>query len=109
MTFSRSGTKPSAAPIMLRRCSAPEDRDHLWEDLMALKTRILRASSIDETLRAWSEGILGEKTFQQVTEEFAEIVIPKVWQREGKKVSKVSAPAIDLARRRCGESYATSD
>ncbi len=70
---------------------APEDRDHLWEDLMALKTRILRASSIDETLRAWSEGILGEKTFQQVTEEFAEIVIPKVWQREGKKVSKVSA------------------
>jgi tetratricopeptide (TPR) repeat protein len=68
----------------------PEDRDHLWEDLMALKARILRASSIDETLRAWSEGILGDKTFQQVTEEFAEIVIPKVWQREGKKVSKVS-------------------
>ncbi len=69
----------------------PEDRDHLWEDLMGLKTRILRASSIDETLRAWSEGILGEKTFQQVTEEFAEVVIPKVWQREGKKVSKVSS------------------
>ena len=69
----------------------PEDHDHVWEDLMALKTRILRASSIDETLRAWSEGILGDKTFQQVTEEFAEIVIPKVWQREGKKVAKVSS------------------
>ena len=69
----------------------PEDRDHLWEDLMALKMRILRASSVDETLRAWSEGILGDKTFQQVTEEFAEIVIPKVWQREGKKVSRVSS------------------
>jgi len=69
----------------------PEDRDHLWEDLMALKARILRASSIDETLRAWSEGILGDKTFQQITEEFAEVVIPKVWQREGKKVSKVSS------------------
>ena len=69
----------------------PEDRDHVWEDLVALKARILRASSIDETLRGWSEGILGEKTFQQVTEEFAEIVIPKVWQREGKKVSKVSS------------------
>jgi len=68
-----------------------EDRDHLWEDLMALKARILRASSIDETLRAWSEGMLGDKTFQQVTEEFAEIVIPKVWQREGRKVSKVSS------------------
>ena len=69
----------------------PEDHDHLWEDLVALKMRILRASSIDETLRAWSDGILGDKTFQQVTEEFAEIVIPRVWQREGKKVSRVSS------------------
>ena len=68
----------------------PEEHDHLWEDLMTLKMRILRASSIDETLRAWSDGILGDKTFQQVTEEFAEIVIPRVWQREGKKVSRVS-------------------
>ena len=67
-----------------------EDRDHVWEDLMTLKARILRASSIDDTLRAWSEGIVGDKTFQQVTEEFAEIVIPKVWQREGKKISRVS-------------------
>ena len=69
----------------------PEERDHPWEDLMALKMRILRASGIDETLRAWSDGILGDKTFQQVTEEFAEIVIPKVWQREGKKIAKVSS------------------
>ena len=69
----------------------PEDHDHLWEDLMGLKMRILRASSIDETLRGWSEGILGDKTFQQITEEFAEIVIPKVWQREGRKVARVSS------------------
>ena len=68
----------------------PEEHDHLWEDLMTLKMRILRASSIDETLRAWSYGLLGDKTFQQVTEEFAGIVIPRVWQREGKKVSRVS-------------------
>jgi len=70
---------------------AADDRDHLWEDLMALKSRILRSSTIDETLRAWSEGVMGDKTFQQVTEEFAEIVIPKVWQREGKKVSRVAS------------------
>jgi len=69
----------------------PEQHDHLWDDLMALKMRILRASSIDETLRAWSDGLLGDKSFQQVTEEFAEIVIPRVWQREGKKVSRVSS------------------
>ena len=67
-----------------------DDRDHLWEELAMLKSRILRASKIDDTLRAWSEGMLGEKTFQQVTEEFAEIVIPKVWIREGRKVSRVA-------------------
>jgi tetratricopeptide (TPR) repeat protein len=70
---------------------AADDRDRLWEDLVALKSRILRASTIDETLRGWSEGILGDKTFQQITEEFAEIVIPKVWEREGKKVSRVAS------------------
>jgi tetratricopeptide (TPR) repeat protein len=67
-----------------------DDRDHLSKDLATLKARILRASGIDETLRAWSEGILGSKTFQQITEEFAEIVIPKVWAREGRKISRVA-------------------
>lgn len=67
-----------------------EDKDHLWEELAMLKSRILRASKIDDTLRAWSEGMLGDSTFQQVTEQFAEIVIPKVWAREGRKVSRVA-------------------
>lgn len=68
----------------------PEDRDHLWEDLIQLKSRVLGSSGIDETLRAWSEGMVGDKTFQQITEEFAEIVIPKVWTRESKKISRVA-------------------
>jgi hypothetical protein len=34
--------------------------------------------------------MIGDKTFQQVAEEFAEIVIPKVWGREGKKISRVA-------------------
>jgi tetratricopeptide (TPR) repeat protein len=79
-----------------RRCAArasvllsSEDRDHLWEELLTLKARILHASGVDETLRAWSEGMVGNKTFQQVQEEFAEIVIPKVWAREGKNISRV--------------------
>jgi len=67
-----------------------EDRDHLWEEMAMLKSRILRVSKIDDMLRTWSEGMLGEKTFQQVTEEFAEIVIPKVWAREGYKVLRVA-------------------
>jgi tetratricopeptide (TPR) repeat protein len=67
-----------------------EDRDHLWEEMAMLKSRILRVSKIDDTLRTWSEGMLGDKTFQQVSEEFAEIVIPKVWAREGRKVLRVA-------------------
>jgi len=66
------------------------ESDHLLDDIAALKTRIMRASGINDTLRGWSEGIIAGKTFQQVTEEFAEIVIPKVWQREGRKVSRVA-------------------
>jgi tetratricopeptide (TPR) repeat protein len=66
------------------------DRDQLWEELTALKSKIVQAAGVDDTLRAWSDGIVGDKTFQQVTEEFAEIVIPKVWAREGKKISRVA-------------------
>lgn len=70
-------------------CGAGEN-DHLTEDLAVLKTRVMRAWGINDTLRGWSEGFVGRKTFQQITEEFAEIVIPKVWLREDKKVSRVA-------------------
>jgi tetratricopeptide (TPR) repeat protein len=67
------------------------ENDHLVDDLAALKSHIMQASGINDTLRGWSEGMLGDKTFQQVTEEFAEIVIPKVWIREERKISRVAA------------------
>ncbi len=66
------------------------ENDHLADELAALKSRITQASGINDTLRGWSEGVLGDKTFQQVTEEFAEIVIPKVWLREECKISRVA-------------------
>jgi hypothetical protein len=68
----------------------PGDNDHLVEDLSALKSRIVQASGINDTLRGWSEGMVGNKTFQQISEEFAEIVIPKVWIREDRKISRVA-------------------
>ena len=80
-----------------RRCATeatgligPGESDHLVEDLTSLKARVVRASGINDTLRSWSEGIVGNKTFQQITEEFAEIVIPKVWMREDRKISRVA-------------------
>jgi hypothetical protein len=62
----------------------------VWDDLQTLNARILRAGSVDPTLRAWSQGSVGDKTFQQITEEFAELIIPKVWEREGRKISRVA-------------------
>ncbi|MGH7247498.1 MAG: hypothetical protein ACREH9_05280, partial [Pseudomonadota bacterium] len=68
----------------------PEGQDYVWEDLQALRSKLLKAGGIDRALRDWSEGRVGDKTFQQITEEFAGIVIPRVWNREGRKVSRVA-------------------
>ena len=65
--------------------------DSAWEDLQTLKAKVLRSGSVNPTLRAWSQGSVGDKTFQQISEEFAELIIPKVWEREGRKVSRVAA------------------
>ena len=68
-----------------------EPHDELWQELQTLRTRITASGSIDSTLRSWSQGATGNKTFQQITEEFAELIIPRVWEREGRKVSRVAA------------------
>ena len=51
---------------------------------------MLHARPIDPLLRAWSNGVVENRTFQQMTEEFARIVIPKVWEREDRKVARVA-------------------
>jgi tetratricopeptide (TPR) repeat protein len=68
----------------------PGTHDYVWEDLQVLRARMLRSGSVDAVLREWSQGEVHGKTFQQITEEFAQIVIPKVWEREGRKVSRVA-------------------
>ena len=66
------------------------ERQYRWDDLETLKTRLLRARPVDAVLRSWSAGIVENMTFQQMTEEFARIVIPKIWEKEGRKISKVA-------------------
>ena len=68
----------------------PEGRDPLWQALQKLKAQLSHVGAVDAKLRAWTLGIVDDKTFQQVTEEFAQLVIPKVWEREGRKVSRVA-------------------
>ncbi len=66
------------------------DSDDMWQELQRLKQKVMPKGSIDPLLRAWSQGITGEETFQELTEQFAEIVIPRVWEKEDKKVSRVA-------------------
>ena len=67
-----------------------EVQDHIWEDLQTLKARVVRGGSTDEKLRAWSQGVVGERSFQQLTEDFADLIIPRVWENEGRKVARVA-------------------
>jgi tetratricopeptide (TPR) repeat protein len=68
-----------------------QDRQPEWEDLAALEAKLRGGGGIDHALREWSQGITGEKTFQQITDDFAAVIIPKVWEREDCKVSRVAA------------------
>ena len=65
--------------------------DYVWRESQELKRKLRGAGNINPTLREWSQGIVGSKSFQQVSEEFAAVVIPKVWRREGRKVARVAA------------------
>jgi tetratricopeptide (TPR) repeat protein len=69
----------------------PVSHDYLGRELQELKRKLRAAATVNPTLREWSEGIIGSKSFQQVSEEFAKIVIPKVWRREGCKVARVAS------------------
>jgi tetratricopeptide (TPR) repeat protein len=71
-------------------CGAAQP-DSIWQDLQTLRARIVRKGSVDPALKAWSQGAVGEKSFRQISEEFAEIVIARVWEREGRKVSRVAS------------------
>jgi tetratricopeptide (TPR) repeat protein len=69
----------------------PAHQDYVWRELQDLKRKLRGAGNINATLREWSQGIVGNKSFQQVSEEFAAIVIPKVWKREGCKIARVAS------------------
>ena len=69
----------------------PAQQDYVWKELQNLKAKLRGAGSINPTLREWSQGIVGNKSFQKVSDEFAAIVIPKVWRRDGCKVARVAA------------------
>lgn len=69
----------------------------MWDDLQALKARFMQTGKIDAMLKAWSQGSVGEKSFQRILEEFSELIIPKIWEREGSKNLSRGRPSVDLS------------
>jgi tetratricopeptide (TPR) repeat protein len=67
-----------------------EVHDHIWDDLQALKDKVVGNGNLNATLLAWSQGVVGGRTFQQLTEDFADLIIPRVWEHEHRKVARVA-------------------
>ncbi|MBV8068543.1 MAG: hypothetical protein JO270_01460 [Acidobacteriaceae bacterium] len=66
-------------------------RDALWQELELLRERILHSGIEDPNLRAWSQGAVGDKSLQEVVADFEELLIRRVWEHEGRKVSRVAS------------------
>jgi tetratricopeptide (TPR) repeat protein len=64
--------------------------DALWQEVEILRARILHAGIEDPNLRAWSQGAVGDKSLQEVVGDFEELLIRRVWEHEGRKVSRVA-------------------
>ncbi len=78
--------------------------DTAWDDFQALRSRVIRSNSVDQRLHAWSQGAVGDKSFREISEEFAQIIIPKVWELEGRKVARVAAGSRSRRRKYGGHS-----
>ncbi len=69
----------------------PQEADYVVDELNLLKGKLLRMAGIDDKLRAWSQGIVDDKSLQQIMTEFAELVVTKIWLREGRRTAHVAA------------------
>jgi tetratricopeptide (TPR) repeat protein len=68
----------------------PSVRDYLWEEFQVLKKRLMENDPLDTELIRWAHGEIGEKTFRELEEDFADLVIPIAWRQEGRKISRVA-------------------
>jgi tetratricopeptide (TPR) repeat protein len=69
----------------------PGVRDYIWQDYQVLRKRLLESTSLEPKLLQWAHGEIGEKTFRQLEEDFADLVIPRLWEEEKRKISRVAS------------------
>jgi tetratricopeptide (TPR) repeat protein len=68
----------------------PQEADYVVDELNQLRGKLLRMAGIDDSLRAWSQGVTDGKTLQQIMEDFAELLVTKIWLREGRRTAHVA-------------------
>jgi tetratricopeptide (TPR) repeat protein len=95
LTMSNSffGDKERAREAMEKAATymEPGTRDYLWNDFQTLRRRLMENATLESRLMQWAQGEIGEKTFRQLEDEFASLVIPRAWEQERRKVSRVAA------------------
>jgi tetratricopeptide (TPR) repeat protein len=69
----------------------PGVQDYIWEDFRVLKRRLSENVTLEPKLLQWAQGEAGAKTFRQLKEDFADLVIPRTWEQEERKISRVAA------------------
>ncbi len=67
-----------------------EDADYIVDELNALKAKLVQTVGLDDTIRAWSQGMVNGKSLQEVMEGFAEVVVTQLWLRENRRVLRVA-------------------
>ncbi len=65
-------------------------REQFGEDFRRLKSYILHAKRADVAPEAWSNVVVGDRTLRQLKDEFDQMIILQVWDREDRKISRVA-------------------
>jgi tetratricopeptide (TPR) repeat protein len=69
---------------------AKDDADYVADEVNALRSRLVGAVGMNDTIRAWSQGIVDGKSLQEVLDGFAEVVVTQLWLREGRRILHVA-------------------
>jgi len=86
----RIGKPVEVQALWLTALGLASRHDALWQEVEILRARVLHSGIEDPNLRAWSQGAVGDKSLQEVVGEFEELLIRRIWEHEGRKVSRVA-------------------
>ena len=67
----------------------PHARNYIRENFQRLKRRLREEVKLKSKLIGWAHGEAGAKTFRELEQDFAELIIPRVWEEEKRQITHV--------------------